>query len=281
MKGSTPLERAAFYNAAMNVAAKLLLYLRSVVALRSPNLAGLPLIPKAVSRSLPYSRNAYNSFLLWIHQLDLACAKTIVDVGANHGDFAQAASTVFPAAAVYLFEPLPDMQAYLTGLIQNGQRTWSLVPCALGNEPGQFPLFIDENDDAIGSFTGFTEEYLRANPRARPAREIMCQVQTLDEFSRERGLESIDLLKIDVEGFEFEVIKGAALSLQQTRAIIVEVSLVRRPFGTGHPLVAMLDLLTSAGFYVVEIIPSLFDPIVSWKPLEFNILMRRSDIADK
>jgi FkbM family methyltransferase len=277
MKGSTPLERAAFYNAAVNAASKLLLYLRSVVALRSPNLAGLPLIPKAISRSLPYSRNAYNSFLLWIHQLGLTCANTILDVGANHGDFARAASTVFPAAAVYLFEPLPDMQAYLTGLIQHGQRTWSLVPCALGSEPGQFPLFIDDDDDAIGSFTGFTEEYLRANPRARPTREIMCQVQILDEVARERGFETIDLLKIDVEGFEFEVLKGAALSLQRTRAVIVEVSLVRRASGTGHPLVAMLDLLTRTGFHVVDIIPSLFDPALPWKPAEFNVLMRRSD----
>jgi FkbM family methyltransferase len=263
----------------VNAAAKLLLYFRSVVALRSPNLVGLPLIPKGISRSLPFSRNAYNSFLLWIHRLGLTCANTVLDVGANHGDFARAASAVFPAAAVYLIEPLPEMQAYLTGLIQNSHRPWSLVPCALGSEPGKFPLFVDDEDDSIGSFTGFTEEYLKANPRARPTREIMCQVQTLDEFSRERGIESIDLLKIDVEGFEFEVLKGAALSLRHTRAIIVEVSLVRRPSGTGHPLVEMLDLLTDAGFQVVEIIPSLFDPAVPWKPTEFNILMRRPDVA--
>jgi FkbM family methyltransferase len=261
----------------VNAAEKLLLYLRSVVALRSPNLSGLPLIPKQFSRGLPYSRNAYNTFLLWIRQLGLSSATTVLDVGANHGDFAQAASALFPEAGVLLFEPLPDMQRHLNALIETSQPKWRLMPCALGNEPGRFPLFIDESDDAIGSFTGFTDDYLKANPQARPAREILCEVRTLDDVAREQNIKAIDLLKIDVEGFEFEVLKGASSALQTTRAVIVEVSLIRRAGGTAHPLVEMLDLLTGGGFHVVEIIPSLFDPASPWKPTEFNVLMRRSE----
>jgi FkbM family methyltransferase len=261
----------------VNAAIKLLLYLRSAAMLRSFNLLGLPLIPKSLWRRVPFSRNAYNSFLLWIHRLSLPGAKTILDVGANHGDFAQAASTLFPDATVFLFEPLPEMQAHLGKLIEYGQRTWKLVPRALGSQRGEFPLFVDDDDDAIGSFTGFTEEYLKANPRAHPTRAVMCQVQTLDEAAGEQGIESIDMLKIDVEGFEFEVLKGAEQSLQRTRAIIIEVSLVRHASGTAHPLVAMLERLTGAGFQVVEIIPSLCDPATPWKPAEFNVLMRRPE----
>ena len=261
----------------MNASAKLFLYLRSAAALRSPNLRGLPLLPKGLSRGAPYSRNAYNDFLLWIRQLGLSAASSVIDVGANHGDFAQAASAFFPTAGVLLFEPLPDMQSHLQGLIRSGQSRWQLMPCALGSEPGRFPLFVDDTDDAIGSFTGFTEDYLKINPQARPTREVICEVRTLDEVTRERQIKTIDLLKIDVEGFEFEVLKGAAASLQFTRAVVVEVSLVRRAPGTGHPLVEMLDLLIRAGFHVVDVIPSLFEPAAPWKPAEFNLLMRRTD----
>lgn len=259
----------------MNSAAKLLLYFRAAITLRSFNFSGLPLIPKAVYPNLPHSRNAYNSFVLWIHRLGLTSAKTILDVGANHGDFAQAANAIFPQSTVNLFEPLPDMQKHLEQLIQSGRSYWRLVPCALGSENGTFPLHVDDADDAIGSFTGFTEEYLKANPRARLSREIMCQVRTLDDVGSERGFDRIDLLKIDVEGFEFEVLKGAALSLQRTRAVIIEVSLIRRSSGSAHPLVEMLDFLSRTGFEVVEVIPSLFDPAVPWKPVEFNLLARR------
>ncbi len=259
----------------MNAAEKLTLYLRSVAALCSPNLPGFPLIPKQLGHGLPFSRNAYNGFILWIRQLGLSSAATVLDVGANHGDFAQAASAVFPSATVLLFEPLPSMQRHLSALIEGGKSRWRLMPNALGSEPGRFPLFVDESDDAIGSFAGFTEEYLHANPGARPTREILCEVRTLDEVAGAEGIERIDLLKIDVEGFEFEVLQGATHSLQRTEAIIVEVSLVRRTSGEVHPLVAMIDLLTRAGFHVVEIFPSLFDPAAPWKPTEFNLLLRR------
>jgi len=251
----------------------------SAFALRSLNLAGFPLIPKSLWPAAPYSRHAFNSFLVWIHQLGLKSASTILDVGANHGDFARAASTLFPAARVFLFEPLPDLQTYLARVVARLRLPWTVVPEALGSQRGSFPMFIDESDDAIGSFTGFTDDYLKANPKARPTREITCEVRSLDEVMRERGLNRIDLMKIDVEGFEFEVLKGAASGLRRTRAVVIEVSLVRRQTTNGHPLLEMLGLLSGAGFDVVDVIPSLFAPEAPWKPTEFNVLARRAEDA--
>lgn len=252
---------------------------RSAIALRSANLAGFPLIPKAFWRAAPYSRNAFNTFLTWIQQLDLGRASTILDVGANHGDFARAGSRIFPEAKVLLFEPVPALQSYLERVITVLRPNWRIAPFALGSQPGSFPLFVDDADDAIGSFTGFTEEYLKANPRARPTREITCEVRTLDTFVAEEKLGGIDLMKIDVEGFEFEVLAGARAALQQTRAVIVEVSLVRRQTTAGNPLVQMLEALTASGFSVVDVIPSLFAPEEPWRPTEFNLLARRAERA--
>jgi FkbM family methyltransferase len=253
---------------------RIALYLQAAAALRSPHWTGLPLIPKSLGNGIPFSRSAYNSFIIWIRQLALPAARVVVDVGANHGDFANAATTFFPEAEVLLVEPLPKMQSLLEKAIRERRKRWRLLPCALGGERGRLPLFVDERDDNIGSLTGFSEEYLRTNPQARLTEEILCEVRTLDEVAVEMQIGEIDLLKIDVEGFEFEVMKGAHQILKKTEAIIVEVSLVRRA-GASTAVVEMLDLLTKLGFQIANVIPSLHDPQEPWRPREFNILARR------
>ncbi|HEY3932797.1 MAG TPA: FkbM family methyltransferase [Verrucomicrobiae bacterium] len=259
----------------MEVFNKMALYLQAATVLRSPHWTGFPLLPKSACASLPYSRAAYNSFIIWIKRLALPSAQVIVDVGANHGDFANAASTCFPKAKVMLVEPLPKMQLCLDKIIRDQHKKWRLMKCALGAEPGTLPLFVDEAHDDISSLVGFSPEYLKANPRAQSSEKLVCEVSTLDKIAAEAKIDRIDLLKIDVEGFEFEVIKGAAQILGKTCAVIVEVSLVRQT-GKTSLLVEMLRLLTNHGFEVINVIPSLFDPQETWRPREFNILARRS-----
>jgi FkbM family methyltransferase len=258
----------------VNALNKCQLYFRAAAALRSPNWPGLPLIPKPFGSGFPGNRSEYNSFILWIKKLGLPAAQRIVDVGANQGDFARAAGACFPGAEVLVAEPLPKMQRCLEQIIRVEQKKWRLLPCALGAEPGRLPLFVDEQRDNIASLAGFNADYLKANPDARPAAETLCEVKTLDAVAAELHLEQIDLLKIDVEGFEFEVLKGAARMLPKTTAIIIEVSLVRKT-GAGNALVEMLALLIRNGFHVVNVIPSLFAPDEPWKPGEFNVLARR------
>ncbi len=254
---------------------KIALYLHAAVALRSPHWTGLPLLPRSLSGDGPHSRSAYNSFIAWIKYLALPSATTIVDVGANHGDFARAANVWFPDAKILLVEPLPKMQRHLEESIRSRRPNWHLLPCAFGAQPGRLPLSVDENRDDIGSLAGFSEEYLRANPEARASREIICDVKTLDDAATELRIDHIDLLKIDVEGFEFEVLKGAGRMMERTTSIVVEVSLVRK-VSESNALVEMLNRLTNHGFDIVAVIPSLFDPKEPWRPREFNILARRT-----
>jgi FkbM family methyltransferase len=271
---SKPIEKT------LNIREKLLLYLRSIQALKSPNAVGLPIIPKALWPRVPYSRNAYNTFIDWLSRLALGEVRVVLDVGANHGDFSNAASAMYASADIYLFEPLPHLQQDLRQRMTHHARSWHLMPFALGSQPGTFPLYIDEMNDSIGSLTQFSSEYLAANPAARPTREISCEVRRLDDILPELGVPSIDVMKVDVEGFEFEVFEGALSSLAITRALIVEVSLVRRPLREGNPLVKMSELLIGQGFDIVDVIPSLYDPCAHWKPVEFNVLARRATAND-
>lgn len=260
----------------MSVIHKIKLYLRACVALGSPNIRGLPLLPKRFF-SLPIrNRAAYNEFVGWIDSLHLGSASWVLDVGANHGDFAEAAIACFPATNVLLVEPLPSLHQELDRRCEGHQGRWLLEKCALGAEEGVLPLHVALEEDTIGSLAGFGAEYQRVNPLTQ-VQQIPTRVRPLDSIVREHEISRLDLIKIDVEGFEFEVLKGAQATLASTRAIIVEVSLIRRFVTIEDPLQAMLDLLNTFGFDVVSVIPSFFDVSNRREPVEFNILARRPE----
>ncbi|MGI8820711.1 MAG: FkbM family methyltransferase [Chthoniobacterales bacterium] len=252
---------------------KLALYLRAAAATRSANFPGLPFLPK--SRDSASCRGGYNTFLLWMKQLGLADVRRIFDVGANHGDFASAAAAYYPGAQIWLFEPLPVLWPRLERLAQQHNPHWSVERFALGGRRGQLPLWVDEADDAIGSFLGFSGDYQRGHSLTTPGKAIETRVERLDEFCAETKISSIDLVKVDVEGFEFDVMTGAGEMLSRITAVIVEVSLIRRPADTDDPLEHMIGLLRRAGFHLVDLIPSLFSKEEPWKPLEYNLLARR------
>jgi FkbM family methyltransferase len=250
-------------------------YILACCAMRSLNLKGCPFLPKALTRLPLHNRSEYNTFITWIKILQIDQARWIVDVGANHGDFSHAASACFPSARCLLVEPLPQLHGELEKRCKSSREHWFLEKCALGATNCVMPLYVAE-DDAIGSLAGFSEEYVAVNASAKPSNQLECKVRTLDEVAAQHGIAAIDLLKIDVEGFEFEVLEGARESLAKTGAVVVEVSLVRNPSRHSGALLRMLNLLADAGFDIVRVIPSLFDRREPWKPVEFNIFARRS-----
>jgi FkbM family methyltransferase len=259
---------------------KLRLYLRAAYETRSINWRGLPLIPKRLSAALPHNRASYNEFLLWIRQsIQLRDADIVFDVGANHGDFALAASVCFPRARVFLFEPLPVLRPVLELQTARNAGRWSFYPIALGASEGRLPLYVDPANDTIGSLAGFSESYNRMHNQSahdRSTATIEVSIESLDNFCQRERIEEIDLIKIDVEGFEFAVLDGASEMLGNTTAIIIELSLVRKAEGKPAPLLEMVSRLTQYGFYVVGLFPSFApDAKQQGRPQEYNILARR------
>lgn len=259
----------------MGLFSKLNAYARSAAVQHGPNFRGLPLIPKLLSPDAPGNREAFNQFVLWIHRLQLPRVNQVVDVGANHADFSLAASTLYPNAKVLLVEPLPTLQSELQRRCARRSERWKLEPSALGGESGSATLYVDPQSDAIGSLAAFSEEYLKANPEARPRQTFTCMVRTLDDVCASHGIGTIDLLKIDVEGFEFEALRGGMKMLRSTRAVVIELSLVRRN-DDSDALRKMLEVIANAGLRVVELYPSLYSKEEPWLPVEFNLLARRA-----
>lgn len=250
-------------------------HLTAAQALGSANLRGFPGLPKMLFKALPYNREQFNQFVAWIQRLQLDGAHCILDIGANHGDFSEAASAMFPNANLWLFEPLPVLHPELKERAERHRGHWTVCQYALGSSSATLDLHVDPSRDDIASLVGFDKTY---SDNARAGHEVTkstCQVIPLDDLLPTFPSSGIDLMKIDVEGFEFEVLEGGMKALSRTKAMIIEVSLMRATDREGSRLTRMLASLEASGLFPVEILPSWFSAHDPWLPVEFNILARR------
>lgn len=259
---------------------KLIQFINACWLTRSLNFSGLPIWPKKVFPFLPYDRTGYNGFLCWISKLRLTNVSVVLDAGANHGDFSEAAAAIFPSAKVILFEPFQELHADLETRCHRHEGTWTLQKYALGAEESSGTLHFSPSHDAIGSLKGFSESYLAATENRDAIKTIPCQVRCLDNVVAEKQISRIDILKIDVEGSEFDLLAGAKNALDITEAIIIEVSTIRDPESDTNALLRLLTLLDELKFYPVAILPSLYDNARPWMPVEFNVLARRGPILE-
>lgn len=259
------------------VTEKITAYLESVFATRRFHLAGLPFIPKKLIRLAPFNRQAYNTFLTEAVGWNLGKSPLICDVGANNGDFALAFQAAYPEARLHLFEPLERHLDHLRKLKETGSFGWTIHPFALGSRSEELEIEVPDGFEDASSLLGFSEEYLRQNPRSARTRREICRVRPLDELMSDgKPSTVIDLLKIDVEGFEFAVLEGAADTLSRVRNIVVEVSLLRHSDGDYCPVTRMVSTLEKSGLRLFRMQPTVEGDGAGKKPLEYDLYFTRA-----
>jgi len=175
-----------------------------------------------------------------------------VDVGANAGVYCLRLAHNFQK--VYAFEPNPSVLPILRKRIEaEAMNNVTVFPIALSNVTGQFPFFTDAHEGFDGSVETLLPVF-KYNPgndsRAGPMhtyvgeKNVPVHVDTYDNQIDEIA----DLVKIDVEGAEFQVLMGAKKSLSNGR--------IRRIMVELHDADAkkqLIDILSSYGFAVKEL----------------------------
>jgi FkbM family methyltransferase len=143
----------------------------------------------------------------------------VFDVGARVGEYVIRFNTLLPDCEIHAFEPSPRSFEELRVSIA-GIPAVNLVPAGVGASPGEMTLL--ENADA--NLTSFLRPDVSA--WGHVARETVVPVVTLDGYCAEQGVEHIDLLKIDAQGFDLEVLKGGAelISAGRVHLILVELN---------------------------------------------------------
>jgi FkbM family methyltransferase len=144
---------------------------------------------------------------------------TFVDVGANKGDFTLlAARLVGNSGRVISIEPEPDNRSVLQRSIAlNGYSNITVMPLALSDRDGTANLQIGSTS---GSHT--------LSPEFDGLRSLSVPTRTLDAVVAEQRLASVDMLKIDVQGLELPVLRGAAETLRANPQIIVLLDLPKQ-----------------------------------------------------
>lgn len=166
----------------------------------------------------------------------LAPGDTFVDVGAHIGWFTTIASRrVGDAGRVTAFEPYAANAAALRGnLDRNNCRNVTVLETALGSEPGRLTLARARGDS--GGVTAL--DWARDG-------KIEAPMAALDDLTGDLG--EVALIKIDVEGWEAHVLRGAPATLARTRRVLIEMN---RPCLTkaGSSPAELTALLREAGF---------------------------------
>jgi FkbM family methyltransferase len=149
-------------------------------------------------------------------QAHLRPGQCAFDVGANLGDYTRVMmKLVGPAGTVCAFEPNAEIADRLAARLDAPHV--QIHRCALSDAVEvRRPFFLDARE----GMQGFASSLERLDGTANATRLIEVETMTIDRFCAERGL-TPDLVKIDVEGHELEVLRGAVETIQSRRPVIV------------------------------------------------------------
>lgn len=138
--------------------------------------------------------------------------KTIFDVGANVGDWTALVSDIMPEASIYSFEPSERTFGILSR--QNFNKNVSLHNIGLGEKNETKDFFIYTNDSTLNSVFSrdVKDKDLEQNTKIEKA-----IFETLDSFCTKNNIKNISFLKIDTEGNELAVLKGAEQYIKDGR----------------------------------------------------------------
>jgi FkbM family methyltransferase len=147
---------------------------------------------------------------------------SVVDIGANMGQFSLAIREVFPSIPIFAFEPLPDAAAIYRKIFAN-DRVVTLYQTAVSNERGMVAMHLSKRPDS-SSLLPITNLQNQIFPGTQETGILNVSAAPLSDYLSE--LPSPALLKIDVQGFELEVLRACAASFVFVSHIYVEASFV-------------------------------------------------------
>ncbi|HYM59857.1 MAG TPA: FkbM family methyltransferase [Thermoanaerobaculia bacterium] len=146
-------------------------------------------------------------------------AELVLDVGANVGDWTLHALGANPSLTIHCFEPSADAFKRLSS--RGFPQHVILNNCGLSSTEGTGLLHVF--DEASGNNSLYRRTGLEAGWGLAPQRqEERVQLRTLDRYCETAGIAHVDFMKVDVEGHEMEVFKGASSLLRQGRIGMIQ-----------------------------------------------------------
>lgn len=208
--------------------------------------------------------------------LDKHAIDTVIDVGANAGQFSLRLRAAGFSGRIEAFEPIPAMARELAERFA-ADRLFTTHHCGLAEQDGAMELNVLAGSD-FSSFLKTNENSEQYFPERTGLKEIIkVPVKRLDGIEGIAQQESRLLLKLDTQGFDLQVFSGATALLPRIKAVLIECSVI--PLYQGTPgFIESLTVFQAAGF-----LPSGFFPVSRDKTtlaiIEFDCMLVRGQAA--
>lgn len=161
--------------------------------------------------------------------------QTILDIGANEGQFARMAREIWPGAFIHSFEPLPQVHAVLAQGFTGDDR-FKAHKVALSDRAGSQIMHCSAFSPS-SSLLPMAEVHKQEWPQSASHTDVEVELLPLDDWARDSApLQGPLLVKIDVQGFELHVIDGGVGTLAKAEVVVLEASF--HEFYEGQPLFA-------------------------------------------
>lgn len=202
--------------------------------------------PGAAKAFLSWPKFSVNSYFMVSGLLKQGVTPhTVVDVGANVGQFAVASAKLFPGVGVHSFEPVPECAGALRKNV-SGLANVNVYPLALGDGEGDLRFYVNSHSHASSALR-LADAHRAAFPEAREERAIEVKVSTLDRVFENVDLERPLLLKLDVQGYEARVLRGGEETLKRADYVVLETSF-KLMYEGELPFMSMVRMMEGYGF---------------------------------
>ncbi|HTC07935.1 MAG TPA: FkbM family methyltransferase [Acetobacteraceae bacterium] len=182
---------------------------------------------------------------------------TVFDVGANIGDWAEVACKALPGATVHGFEIAEATASQLVSRIATAGLDARVVinRVGLGASEGEITLFVTPESNTESSTLRAAVEFALKDQALSTIVETTARITTGDAYLRARDIAHVDLLKIDVEGTEFSVLKGFAETFARGAIDLVQFEYGPLNLTTRKLLVDFYAFFTAYGFVLGNDLP--------------------------
>ncbi len=173
----------------------------------------------------------------------------VYDIGAYNGIWSKAFA-IYTQGKVYSFEPNPEVQEEFKERTQRFNDVY-LQPVACGAEEKEAVEYIDEHKGAASSLLAMSDVHKREFIKTGESHSVDINIVSLDEWIRHNDLPIPQLLKMDVQGYELEVIKGSIKILEKVKYIWCELSF-KELYENGSTFSSINSKLNSLSFELVD-----------------------------
>lgn len=170
----------------------------------------------------------------------------VIDGGAHLGDMVEKFHVLLPLAEFHCFEPDPELGEVLHQKYLGNPRV-NVVQAALGERPGNARFNINASRPTNSLLDAADNLQYDLARLCDPVKQVQVAVTSIDEYSQKNAIKRVDLIKLDLQGYDYLALQGARSMLVNVKIVLVEI-LFAKIYQAGGTFQEILDLMQECNF---------------------------------